>query len=85
MIGVIVSKMAEITAKPASTFQPETRLIGSQGVLQSRELVELLVALEEYLEDNHGVRFDWTSDSAMSAAVGAYRSVRSLAAHIAAE
>lgn len=82
MIGVIVAKMAKITSKPTSAFQPDTRLIGAQSALQSRELVELLIGLEEYLEDHHGIRFDWTSDSAMSAARGAYRTVQSLAAHI---
>jgi 3-oxoacyl-[acyl-carrier protein] reductase len=59
MAGIIVAKLSEITSKPESTFQADTRLIGSQGVLQSRELVELLIALEEYLEEKlRAVRLD---------------------------
>jgi hypothetical protein len=61
----------------------DARLLGCDAVLNSRELVELLLALEEFADEKLGVKFDWTSDSAMSEARSAFRTLGSLAAHVA--
>ena len=61
---------------------PETQLIGAQAVLKSRQLVQVLLALEEFSEDRLHTEFDWRSDSAMSASRSIFRTVGVLAGHL---
>jgi hypothetical protein len=56
-------------------------LLGPGAILTSLELVHLLLLLEDWCAER-GITFDWTSDSAMSASRGSYRSVESLARHL---
>jgi hypothetical protein len=69
--------------KPVESINAHTPLIGPQAFVKSRELVELLLALEEFAEDDLKVKFDWASDSAMSTGRSVYRTVGSLADHLA--
>ena len=57
-------------------------LIGIGAIVSSREVVELLLALEEYAEEELECEFDWTSDSAMSSSNSIFRSVDALADHL---
>lgn len=41
-------------------------LIGRDTIIDSRSLVELLLTVEEYVEEEYGKTFDWSSDRAMS-------------------
>ena len=75
-----VSVLAGVSAESVSEA---TRLIGGNSGLNSLNLVELLLALEEFSEDTLHVRFDWTSDSAMSENRSILRTIGSLADHIA--
>jgi hypothetical protein len=59
----------------------QSPLLGPGAVLTSLELVRLLLLLEDWCAER-GMVFDWTSDSAMSANSGGYRSVESLARHL---
>ncbi|GEM_PF-382306 len=54
-----------------------TPLLGADGVVDSMGLVQVCVALEDAAE-GAGLRFDWTSDAAMSRSRGVYRTVGSL-------
>ena len=54
-------------------------LIGNEAVLDSRGLVELLVALDDFMEEEFGTEFDWTSDKAMSARNSPFRTPQHLA------
>jgi hypothetical protein len=54
-------------------------LIGDGGIIDSRSLVELLIALEEFIEERYSAEFDWTSDRAMSAKRSPFRTPRTLA------
>ena len=78
----ILAELADITERDRSEFSVESRLIGSSAVIRSIELVQLLAALEDYLDDEFGAEFKWADDAAMSEARSIYRSVESLAAHI---
>lgn len=78
----ILDELSSITGRERATLSPDTPLIGSSSVVSSRELVELLLAVEEFSEAKLGVRFDWTSDSAMSEARSIYRNVGSLTEHL---
>ena len=75
-----VSVLAGVSAESVSEA---TRLIGGNSGLNSLNLVELLLVLEEFSEDTLHVRFDWTSDSAMSENRSILRTIGSLADHIA--
>ena len=73
-----VREISESTgAENTSEITEETLLLGSDGVLSSLMLVELMLALEDYCTD-HGCKFVWTDDSAMSDRRSMYRSVSSL-------
>jgi acyl carrier protein len=59
-----------------------TPLIGPGSPVKSRTLVEILLSLEEFAEEELGAEFDWTSDSAMSQNRSMFRSVQALAEHL---
>ena len=63
----------------------ETPLIGKGGVIDSRTIVELLIALEEFIEDQYSANFDWTSDRAMSTKRSPFQTPTSLARFAVAE
>ena len=48
-------------------IEKDARLIGDDAIIDSRSLVELLLALEEFIDEEYGAAFDWSSDRAMSA------------------
>jgi hypothetical protein len=79
----IQDELSSIAGVERASLTPDTPLLGSGSPLKSRELVELLLAVEEFAEDRMGVRFDWTSDKAMSEAHSLFRTVGSLADHLA--
>ena len=54
-------------------------LFGDESALDSRSLVELLISLEEFMEEELGAKFDWTSDRAMSTSNSPFRTVTTLA------
>ena len=62
-----------------SVIDANTPLIGDNAVIDSRALVELLIALEEFLEEEYGATFDWASDRAMSATNSPFKTATSLA------
>jgi hypothetical protein len=83
VVHFILQEVSAIAGVSVNNLSESTPLIGGKTVLNSRGLVELLVALEEFSEETLHVQFDWTSDSAMSANRSVYRTVGSLADHIA--
>ncbi|MEO5376218.1 MAG: hypothetical protein H7832_00305 [Magnetococcus sp. DMHC-6] len=60
----------------------DTPLIGRDSPFKSRQLVELLVAVEEFCDETLSVTFDWTSDSALSENRSVYRTLETLVAYI---
>ena len=79
----LIREVSSITGIPVADLSEQTQMIGVDAVLSSLRLVELLLALEEFSEDTLHLHFDWTSDSAMSATRSSYRTIGSLADHIA--
>ncbi len=78
----IRDEVSALTGEPASAITPETVLVGAGRVVDSADLVMLLLAAEEFASERLNARFDWTSDSAMSEARSVLRSVGSLARHL---
>ncbi len=82
VVRFLLQEVSAISGVPTGNLSESTPLIGGGTALNSRGLVELLVALEEFAEEKLHVHFDWTSDSAMSTNRSIYRTVASLADHI---
>jgi acyl carrier protein len=61
---------------------PETRLLGSQSVLDSMQLVSLIVAIEREVEDTFGVALTLADERALSMKTSPFRSIQSLADYI---
>jgi len=81
-IDLLKKKVSEVSGLEEIELDADTTLIDSQSPIQSRELVELMLLLEEHMEDELDVEFDWTSDSAMSEARSIFRNIGSLAEHL---
>lgn len=62
---------------------PETRLLGTQSVLDSMQLVSLIVTTEREIEDVFGVALTLADERALSMKSSPFRSVRALADYIA--
>ena len=61
---------------------PETRLLGSQSVLDSMHLVSLIVTIELEVEDAFGVALTLADERALSMKESPFRSIQSLADYI---
>jgi acyl carrier protein len=61
---------------------PETRLLGSQSVLDSMHLVSLIVSIEREVEDAFDVALTLADERALSMNASPFRSIQSLADYI---
>jgi hypothetical protein len=64
---------------PAVEVGEDAILIGSSGVVDSQNLVNLLLALEDHIDATYGRAFDWSNDRAMSAKRSPFRTPGALA------
>lgn len=78
----IIQQLNTICKDNPQEFTNNTQLVGEQRSIKSVELVELLLALEEYVEDNTKVKFDWSGDSAMSERRSILKNIETLSEHI---
>ena len=62
----------------SSEINNDLKLIGDDASIKSRDLVELLLIIEDFLDEKHGIEFDWSSSNAMSNASSNYRTLGSL-------
>jgi acyl carrier protein len=61
---------------------PQTRLVGSESVLDSMRLVSLIVAIEREIEDTFGVAVTLADERALSMKASPFRSIQSLADYV---
>jgi acyl carrier protein len=61
---------------------PETRLLGSQSVLDSMHFVSLIITIEREAEDAFGVGLTLVDERALSMKESPFRSIQSLANYI---
>jgi len=78
----IRNELASLTFADASKVTSDTVLVGQNRVLDSADLVILLLAVEDFAREKLAIEWDWTSDSAMSEARSVLRNVGSLARHL---
>ena len=72
-----VREMAGRSGVPAGEITGATCIFGSGGIFSSLEIVELMLAVEDFCCRN-GQEFTWTHDSAMSGERSPYRSIDAL-------
>lgn len=78
----ISDEVSILVGASEAEIDADTPLIGHSRVLDSADLVVLLLAVEDYARENLGFDWDWTSDSAMSEARSVLRNIGSLAEHL---
>jgi acyl carrier protein len=87
MLSVITRVAREVAAEEDVTLPdeltPDTALFGRTGLFDSLGLVNLILAVEEALQDDHGVTVVLADDRAMSQARSPFRTVGSLAEYAA--
>jgi len=84
IVARIVSELTNMTNLDPVKLNEGTPLIGRGAVIKSVQLVELMLAMEDFAEDELNAKFDWTSDVAMSSERSPFRSIGSLADTLAA-
>jgi hypothetical protein len=82
IVEKVKSLLVELGDLSAAEISEDTALIGPGATIKSRVIVEILLALEEYAEDDLDTEFDWTSDSAISIERSVFRAVGPLAKHL---
>ena len=75
-------EVAALTGATPESVTADTVLVGAGRVVDSADLVMLLLSAEDFAREELRAHFDWTSDSAMSEARSVLRSVGSLARHL---
>lgn len=75
-------EVATLTNIAPEEVTADTVLVGGGRVVDSADLVMLLLAAEDFARERLGATFDWTSDSAMSEARSILRNVGSLSRHL---
>jgi len=61
---------------------PKTQLLGSESVLDSMQLVTLIITIERELEDTFGVALTLANERALSMNESPFRSIQSLTDYI---
>lgn len=82
---VIISKIKEYCDDndiEVTDVSLNTRLMGSNGVFDSMDLVNFIVELEEELEDNHDIEITLTDEKAMSRRTSPFLNPETLTAYI---
>ncbi len=75
----IISEILELSLDKITS---NMTLLGDSAEIKSRELVEILLEIEDFMEDDYSVEFDWASDSAMSDANSNYKTVETLTKYL---
>ena len=79
-IEIVIEAISDVLKGKTETSEisKDIKLIGEESLLDSMNLVEVCLLLEDLAEE-HGFEFDWTSEAAMSRSRSMFRSVYSLA------
>ena len=74
----VIGEVASLLGAPAAEVSEQMALFGDTGEVDSRILVELMLACEEHLETEYDAPFDWYSDAALSGSRSRLRTVGTL-------
>lgn len=73
----LLSEASLLLRDKTTALTDDTPLLGDGSVLDSMSLVELCLTLEDFASD-HGFKFNWTSESAMSQKRSMFRTIGTL-------
>ena len=82
LVALIIEMAQEILEAEGESgvdLTADTRLFGDEGVLDSMGLVSLIVAVEQEIEDRHGVAVALADEKALSQSRSPYRTIGTLA------
>ena len=74
----IIKNLVDMNGKNIDEFNESSSLVGGNSSLDSMEIVQLCIQLEEKSQEM-GFLFDWTSEKAMSNSNSIFKNVNSLA------
>ncbi len=57
-------------------------IVGPQAIISSRGLVEVMLLVEEYAEDELGIEFNWQNDATLSERRSVFKTPQTLAEHL---
>ncbi len=77
IVSDIINMVVELLDDNTVVVSESSALVGSNGIIDSLNLVELCVKLEDKASDL-GFEFEWTSELAMSKSRGVFRSIENL-------
>jgi len=76
--AMVKGAVADILGGDPASIPEDTVLIGSNAALKSRDLVVLMLEIEDRLVAGYGIEFDWNADAAMSGTRSRMRTVGTL-------
>jgi len=83
---IVVASLAEVFAQTGmtapETINDDTVLVGTDPVLDSLGVVQLIVEVEQRVEQGHGISVTLANDKAMSQRNSPFRTVGVLADHV---
>jgi acyl carrier protein len=83
---IVLQSLNEVFAQggtpPPASVTEDTVLVGTEAVLDSIGVVQLIVEVEQRVEQNHGISVTLANDKAMSARNSPFRTVGVLADHV---
>lgn len=80
-LGLVIGAISDVLEGHQGITE-DAQLIGANSLLDSMQLVEVCLVLENLAEEQ-GFEFDWTSEAAMSKSRSMFRSVNALATEFA--
>ena len=87
LINLIIELARDLQSQEPSqsnaTIDSATRLFGKKGLLDSKGLVSLVIAVEQEVEDKFGVSIALADEKALSQESSPYRTVETLAEYAA--
>lgn len=82
IICIVIDELNEQFSEQKLTKTPETVLFGQGGKLTSLELVNLIVATEQKLEEEFGISITLADEKAMSQKNSPFRTIGTLSEYI---
>lgn len=83
---IVLESLTEVFTQagtpPPGTVAEDTVLVGTDAVLDSLGVVQLIVEVEQRVEERHGISVTLANDKAMSARNSPFRTVGVLADHV---
>ena len=78
LVTLLKEFISENEIEVKSKINNNSRLFGSSSIFDSMELVQFIVEVEQFLDDEYGVEIELTSEKAMSRRTSPFISIKLL-------